>query len=600
MYHKHVRLIILFLVLGLMAGLSGCGKDEPPFPGTPPLRVVFGTPPPVVNPGIWFSDVKKWGAQAYMYHSPHFQGNIFREQAGLPLTYDGDDLKSVAYLSAMDAGFSKRLSSDELSFQEQLAQEAYEACRGQELDFYYSIPFPLFPVQDQAVVQEVHPELFDDSGLLNFAHPDLPAYLSRLIETLQAAMPEMKGINVIIGEGYGNVFAPTAADLDKVSEWLPALLTALDSTARRLNITAMIGVESIWHTVKSRRQVLEAVNQYPDLQFFTNATWPQETTRMPYLGYIPARDTLLLKKNPLAVNILTDTEFMGKGALPAVLPVWWQYLAQESYLRGAEMVLARAFIGDRGGSATNFNRLNVHLLLHFLEDPRSSPKPTTQMAAEEMFGSDFPSRLTAVMMIAEDAFQTISSVNYVNVLDESHFPPPQFLDKDYVDLPHRMKAIDDLFEAPGTPLYTEDIPMPDTLHAWEQWRWQPELIAQPVDEMLLGLENANGWLDRIQKEVEYLAIDFPPQHRQMLVGGYRDLLLYARGMYQFVQGGAVHHRWYRLERISQEEALSQLAPLAEQLRLIAADADGSVLDLQNRLLELAEAYEQLNIEPLAQ
>lgn len=596
MSRSSFQTILLVLVLGLLFGLAGCQEEEPPFPGTPPLRVVFGTPPPTVNPAIWFSDVKNWGAQAYLYHSPHFQGNLFRKEAGVQLDYPGDHLRSVAFLSTLNNGYASHLSAEEITYQEQLAREAYQACLDQELDFYYSIPFPLFPVQHPEAVRAVQPELFDDVGQFNIAHPDLPAYLGQLVRVYKDAFPDMKGINIILGEGYGNSFELTAADLDRVAEWLPGLLNTLDSTCRELGLSGMIGVESIWHTNKSRREVLEAVNQYPDLHLFTDATWPEETTRMPFLGYVPPADTSLLKKNPVAINVLTDTEFLGQGELPSVLPVWWQYVAQQSYLRGADMVLARAFIGDRGGSATNFNRLNVHLLLHFLQHPRASPKPTTQMVAEEMFGYDFPSRLTAVILIAEDALQAVSSVNYINLLDRSYFPPPQFLDRDYVAFPQRMKAIDEFFEPPGTPLYIEDVPMPDTLHAGVHWRWQVELIAQPVDEMLLGLEEANGWLDRIQKEVDYLTLDFAPAHRQMLVGGYRDLLLYARGIYQYVQGGAVHHRWYRLGRISRLEALAQLAPLADQLQLIAADADGAVLQLQERLLLMAAAFENLEIE----
>lgn len=585
-----------FLVLSLLLALGACKEEELPFPGTPPKRAVFGTPPPTVNPDIWFSDVKNWGAQTYIYHSPHFQGNLYRRQAGISPAYEGDDLRSVAFLSTLEEGFLPHLSTEEITYQEQLARESYQACLEQELEFHYSIPFPLFPVQDPELVRAVQPELFDASGRIDFAHPDLPAYLSRLVGTYKKALPEMKGINVILGEGYGNRFELTAGDLEQISDWLPDLLEALDKSCRELGLSGMIGVESILHTNKSRREVMEAVNKYPNLRFFTNATWPEETTRMPFLGYIPPADTLLLKKNPVAINVLTDTEFMGQGELPSVLPVWWQYLAQQSHLREVDMVLARAFVGDHGGSATNFNRLNINLLLHFLEHPRASPKAATQMVGEEMFGYEFPSRLTAVMLIAEDAFQSVSSVNSINVLDDSRFPLPQFLDRDYVDVPHRMKAIDELFEPPGTPLYLEDEPMPDTLHAGVHWRWQVELVAKPVDQMLLDLEQTNGWLDRIQSEVDYLTLDFPPAQRQMLVGGYRDLLLYARGIYQYVQGGAVHHRWYRLERVSREEAVAQLAPLAEQLRLIAADADESALSLQERLLLMAAAFEELNIE----
>jgi hypothetical protein len=284
--------------------------------------------------------------------------------------------------------------------------------------------------------------------------------------------------------------------------------------------------------------------------------------------------------------------------LPIVLPRWWQQLARQAYLQDVEIAAGRAFQGDGGGSATNFNRLNLHLLMRFLEDPRRSLKPTLHEVNEAMFGDDFPSRLTAIMLIAEDAIQAMSGVNSINLLDEGRFPPPQFLDRDYLSPPYLMKAIDDLFEPPGTPLYPEETTRPDTIDAAISWRWQREVSARPVDEYLLTIENAIDWLDKIQKEVQYLCLDLKPEHRAMFVDGYRDLLLMTRGMYQFVQGAAVHHRWYRLQRMSREEALQQLAPIAEQLRLIADEAGDSPMELQQRLLEMAEAYETLEITPM--
>lgn len=578
--------------------ITGCGDSEPPFPGTPPERAVYGTPPPTVNPDSWFRDVKYWGAESYIYHSPHFQGNTFRRQAGVSTAYSGPNLKQLPFLAGIDPAFAPFLDEAERNYQEQLVLEAYNACRERELKFYYTLPFPVFPVQDTAAVRTAHPDWFGEDGRLDLTHPELAAGIPKILQALKSAMPELSGVSLTMDGGNGNLAELTAEEVSRVSEWLPPLLRAFSESCKQLELQGIFSAESIWQTNGTRRETFEIFNRFPDITILEPATWPEETTRMPFWGFVEPGDSAMLDKNPTAVNILTDTEFMGRGQLPIVLPRWWQYLAQQAYLQDVELVAGRAFQGDEGGSVSNFNRLNLHLLLRFLEDPRQSLKPTLHEANEAMFGDDFPSRLTAIMLIAEDAIQALSSVNYVNLLDEGRFPPPQFLDRDYLKPPLLMKGIDDLFEPPGTPLYPEETEQPDTLDATLHWRWQMEVSAGPVDEYLLTIENAINWLDKIQKEVAYLTLDFQPEQREMFVGGYRDLLLMARGMYQFVQGAAVHHRWYRLQRMSREEALQQLAPIAEQLRLIAEEADASPLDLQQRLLAMAVAFETLKITPI--
>lgn len=584
-------------LLGFTLLIFGCGEDEPPFPGTPPERGIYGSPPPTVNPDSWFRDVKLWGAETYIYHSPHFQGNTFRQQAGVNAEYPGTNLKQIAFLGGTDPGFAPFLNEAESNYQQQLALEAYEACRAQELDFYYALPYPVFPVQDLETVRSVHPELFGPDGRLDLTNPALAAGIPAMLEALQAAMPDLKGVFLLPGRGNGNLYDLNADEIARIQSWLPVLARAFSEGCKALGIRGVISAESIWHTNKSRRETYEILNQYPDITILEPATWPEETTRMPFWGFVAPKDSAMLDNNPTAVTILTDTEFLGRGQLPVVLPRWWQYLAQQTYLQDVELAVGRAFQGDAGGSVNNFNRLNLQLLMRFLEDPRRSLKPTLHEANEQMFGDDFPSRLSAIMLIAEDAIQSLSSVNSINFLDEGKFPPPQFLDRDYLQPPYLMKGIDDLFEPPGTPLYPEETEQPDTLNAAIHWRWQMEVSARPVDEYLLALENTIDWLDKIQKEVSYLTLDFRPEQRAMFVNGYRDLLLMARGMYQFVQGAAVHHRWYRLERMSREEALQQLAPIAEQLRLIAEEADGSTLELQQRLLAMAAAFETLEIVP---
>lgn len=584
-----------FLLLMASLLLVSCGQEEPPFPGTPPERAIFGTPPPVVSPGAWFRDVKYWGAESYIYGSPHLQGNLYRRQAGVNTDYPGDDLQQVPFLSGMDPAFAPYLNPTENDYQEQLAMEAYTSCLLQELDFYYALPFPVFPVQDLTVVQAVHPEWFGEDGQLNITHPDLPALIPGILEALKQAMPELRGVSLLIGTGTDNPFGLRAEDLERVEEWLPAWLKSFNESCQSLQLHGMVTAQSIWHTNQSRRETYEIFNRYRDITILEQATWPEETTLMPFWGFVPATDTALLDNNPVAVNVLTDTEFLGRGRLPIVLPRWWQYIAQQTYLQDVELVMGRAFVGDNGGSATNFNRLNLQLLMRFLEDPRRSLKATLDEANEAMFGDDFPSRLTSIMIIAEDAIQAISSVNSINLLDAGQFPPPSFLDRDHLRPPYRMKAINDLFEPPGTPLYPEETEQPDTLAALTHWRWQMEVTARPVAEYLLTIENAINWLDKIQSEVAYITLDLKPEDRNMFIAGYRDLLLLARGMYQFVQGASVYHRWYRLQRISREEALAQLAPIAENLRLIADEAGDSELDLQRRMLDMATAFETLEV-----
>lgn len=511
------------------------------------MRAVYGTPPAELVTR-WVKDVNRWGAQAYFYRS-----------------------QPVA----------------DTTVELELRQSVYQACTETGLMFYYGLPLIGFSTTPTSGKQ--------DQTATELLSTLSAGQLEKSVRAAHSAMPDLKGVFLWLPGDPAAGPALSRQELVSAPDWLPPLLRAFDEVCQELSLEGIVSVQHDLHTQATRRQWYELFRAFPNLSILEAATWPEENTLLPFWGFIPPQDTQLLDSNRIMVQMLTDTEFMGQGRLPAILPRWWRQMAQAAYRPEVRLAAARCFLGDGGQTAVNFNRLNVHLLLHFLQHPTDDLQEVMQDVNKEMFGFDFPSRLSSIMLIAEDALQAVSSVNHVNILDRSHFPPPAFLDRDHVPATQQMKAVDDLFEPPGTPLFPEDSDSLDRLGAAGQWRWQNEVIARPVDEYLLAIEEAVNWLTRIQPEVDFLTLDFPPAHRELFVSGYRDLLLLGRGMYQFVLGAAVYHRWRRLEKSSREEVLQELAPLAAQLRLIAAEADGSSLELQQRLLAMAKAFETLEV-----
>lgn len=529
---------VYLIICGLIINVS-CKPDLPPFPGEAPVRAVYGAPPEE-GAERWVQDVHRWGAQAYFYRSEV-------DTAISP--------EKIVFTTEMDR-----------------ARRLYQACVNQNMDFYYGLPIPLPRVND------------NESKRLDTTL--IAGHLRQMAQTLKTELPELQGIFLWIPD------RPQQREvLSAISRWLPSVARSLDEVCRELSIKGIVSTRSDWHTLLSRRQMYQVLNNFPELVILESATWPEENTSLSFWGFIPPQDTQLLQHNPVMVTILTDTEFMGRGRLPAVLPRWWQRMAQATYRPEVRLAAARCFLGDDGATAINFNRLNAHLLLYFLQYPNAEPEVALQEVNQAMFGLDFPSRLSSIMLISEEALEAVTTLNSINILDNSRFPPPAFLDQEYLTAPRKMKAVDDLFEPPGTPLFDEFAAALDTLGPQSQWRWQREVIARPVDEYLLAIEDAVTWLTKIQAEVDFLTLDFPPKRRELFVGGYRDLLLLGRGMYQFVLGAAVYHRWNRLGKSSREEVAQELAPIAEQLQLIADEAEGSSLELQERLRQMAGFFE---------
>lgn len=555
----------------------------------------LGTVPSRVNVAEWFSYLKSIGTGNYYFYDPHYRGRQFARlyDKKKNLENGGNDFKSVAMLSHTDSSFTPYINHENIVYQENLIQRAYDAALANKINFYYSFPFPLFPVQDIRIVRKLKPEYFTKSGQFNIYSPLLPVLLKKTIRIFKKRLPELTGVNMWLAEGSGEIYEYSQEDLIHNKEWIVPLLKAFDEICRELGLEAIVNIHNYRNTGKTFHQVYEVLSQFPDIAIMTNSTWPEENMLMPFDGYLNRQDIKLVERNRSLGMTLTDTEYLGQGTWPGVYTQWWKYNILEIKKQKNYDPIGRVFFYDKGKTDINFNRLNVYVFARLLNDPSANEKDVLTAAVQEMFGKDCPAGLVNLLYETEAIIKEIISIDYVSPLSHSGYPSASSLDADYVKGIYNMKAVNDLFEPAGTPLY-KAFADEDDLNAGNYWRHERKIVSRPVENYLKSKEESINWLQKKLSEVDNLTKSLKPEHRQMFMSGYHRLYILAQGMKIFVEAADIHYDWYRAKKINKQEALRKSKPLAEDLRMLASQiGNDDPLNQRKRMEHFAKSIELL-------
>ncbi len=543
------------------------------------IPMLYGSPRPETDLDSWFAAMKSWGVKQWMpFALPE------------PIHYlkQNKHSQSVAFFADAWPGFKPHLDLQNLAEQEAFFHKMEKLSVANGMEFWYLIPFPIFPSRDPTVVKAVVPELFK-SGNLNLYDPRVPELMKAEIRALKKGMPSLKGVNVWLAEGAG-VWELTREDLRHNKEWEGPLIKALNDVAQELGIQATLFSHHYLHTVRTRRNVYELMADYPELILLEDITWPEEDMLHPYLGYLNASDRkLLFQTNPVAVNYLIDTEYIGEGVLPSVYPRWWKHNVQEAVRSGAQIAMGRTFFWDEGYTDVNFNRLNAHIFVRLCYEPDADLRQLLGDAAREMFGVRIPQRLVDILWETEPILKSIIGINGVDSLDHSRFPHAFCIDVLYSPWHTPMKAIDDLFSPPGTVLYP---PYSDELINFKQWRWENRIVSQPAEVYLSVKREAIAWVEKVLPEVRQLSQGLEPRHRDMFVNGYEIMEALAKGMELFVETASVHYQWAHAKTLDDPAARAQFEKLADSWRALAATVPPNPFLYKERMLELAEFIEK--------
>ena len=535
----------------------------------------------------WCRAMARWGVDSWSHYAPHYRGGEMLAADG----QRGRNMTSVAFMQELLPGFEREIDAEEIALQERSVRRMADACQASGLVFHYGFPFPIFPVQSVDVIARVAPQFVAADGQIDLYSSHLPELLKAACRLYVRQLPDVRRLDIWICEGCGEVIKVSFEELADNLTWLPPILAAFDEVCNELGIEGLVFAHDYFHTNATRRNVHRTLARHPRLVVLEDLTWPEENGRMPFMGFLPeAERRALFAANPVMVNCLTDTEYLGQGWLPCVLPRWWKTAASESIRHGAAAIRGRCGHWDNGRTDVNFNRLNAHLLMHFAAQPDADPKAALADAAREAFGP-VPEGLVEILYATEPVLKDVMAINGVVPVHHSQFPPPRFLDRRYSDSPLAMKAVDDLFQPPGTPCH---VPIADELSADKHWRCQRQVVAREVSEYLATKDRAITWLEVTVPQVGALAGELSAEHVALFVNGYMSLLVLARGMRLFVEVAAAHRRWMHEKSLNDAAFAREVSRLAGELRRVADSVDFPMVhDYDDALRTLAAFIEGL-------
>ena len=534
----------------------------------------------------WFKDIASWGVAGYECFAPHYRANLFKQNVEERINgVLKGNYTTIPWLEELMPEFKVFQNGEEYKWQEEMILKAYKGCVNNGIEFNYGYPFPIFPVQDVQLVKKIKPELFDAKGKLIMTHPFLRELLKNHIRLLKKKLPLLKGVTVWMCEGNGELVKFDEYDLEHNKEWLDAWVGALNEVCKELNIKGTVFAHDYFHTYKTHRQVFEALAKYPDIIVMEDNTWPEENTLCPPFAFIPEADQKqLFASNPISQNILTDCEYLGQGFYPCVLPRWWKKSVNEGIKKGVDIVNGRTFFWDRGCTDINFDRMNAYMLTQFCYTPTANPKKILSDAVHEYLGKEVPNQLIDILYETEPMLQKIVGINGTSSLNHSAFPLAVYLDKDYFNNIRYMKAVDDLFQKPGTLLYPQ---ISDEIDAAVQWRVQNSIIAKPVESYLQEKTEVINWLEKTMPQLPNLTKSLPKEKALFINESYHSIYVLAKGMKLFIESGKVHYDWYRAKTLSENDAKEKFGAIANQLQQLSEENKNLPLNLNSDILKFA-------------
>jgi hypothetical protein len=224
------------------------------------------------------------------------------------------------------------------------------------------------------------------------------------------------------------------------------------------------------------------------------------------------------------------------------------------------------------------------MLTRFCYTPNADTKKVLTDAVHEFLGNDVPKQLIDIFYQTELVLQKIVGINGTSSLNHSAFPLAVYLDKDYFNNVRYMKAVDDLFQKPGTILYP---PYSDEIDAALQWRVQNKIVAKPIKSYFQDKTDAIKWLEKIRPQLPGLIKKLPTDKAIFINESYYAIYVLAKGMKLFVETGKVHYDWYRAKTLNATEAQLKFNVLANELQQLADESQMLPLNLKTDMLRFA-------------
>lgn len=507
---------------------------------------------------------------------------------GKPMNYIHKNWLSWPFGSRALPQLTKYWNQHEIDVQLDIWDTCYELCLKHGIGFMPIIQIPRLPISDPEILKKELPHLYEkDTGRFDIYGTQYLPILETTLDEIREKYPKLAGFEIWLAEGMGKTTLHhfSREDLERQKEWMPNYLSCFESYKKKHNIDITVFAHHALHTRRSRSLTYDIIKNY-DLDLMEDLTWPEEYVALPFIGYLDNQKVKEINHyNPIDVNFLLDTEYIGQGRIPSVYPGWIYRGLKFAEAFELPIVNGRTQHWDNYATLQSWNRHNVDVFTSLANDMDQDPQKVLEASLARGFGEKISKPLAEILMESERLIVLINAVNGILVTYHSEFPKPEFLHRGYLKGLRKEKCINYLFEAPGTCLYEQD---PELINADNEWRSQLRLRARSYSEYLSEKDEAIASLEKINAKIAELVKDVKPEDAEFISRSFGVWLYFARGMKHFVEAACFINQW-----INCGNGAEELQRIAGDLEKLAKDCEkeygNNVLyDLPNDFRALAD------------
>ncbi|MCL2478653.1 MAG: hypothetical protein FWF22_04070 [Treponema sp.] len=484
------------------------------------------------------------------------------------------------------------IDKNEVEIQRSIADAVYRNCLQKKIKFVFNLVLPKFPFNEKSAVQNALPCLYKSDGRMNLSASEHIPLIVSMMDEVYSRYPKMAGFEIWIAEGAGaTVHQFDFEDLQSVDNWLDGWLEAVSGYGKKYNLEMAVFSHHYHHSRETLWNNQVVIQKHPDLMVMVDNTWPEENVALSSFKYLDDfQFAEIFRKNPVSVNYLLDTEYMGQGRIPSVYPAFWQKCLQKAEQMNAECANGRIFYWDDYATMDSWNIVNVYLFCRLARDPYADVSSILKDILSEKFGS-FAAAETLKNFLNESQKLSMltQTLNGISFPDHSAFPQPAYLNREYFKNPFlAMKAVDDLFSTPGTHLAK---PADGNLRAGSQWRTQLNLIAREPSGYFGDIETGITGIEKLLRETMKLKNDLPGKDFSFISQSYDLWLFYAKANRLFIIA-ASHHCAVRSGRSDKNES-TELLKICNEMEKLAGEFlmkynDSTLFNLAGRLKAMAD------------
>ncbi|MHB1156570.1 MAG: hypothetical protein ACYC26_07000 [Phycisphaerales bacterium] len=461
-------------------------------------------------------------------------------------------------------GFKKYADMKEIKRQMDLLAKCCWFAKLTGIKIYFLLLIPKFPVNTKKVIRELYPELLDNGGEFDPENGEYMRFLDAQINELMNHNPGISGLDIWLAEGAGEViyYWPEEA-LRRIGRFLPEWIGLLEKKAREYGLDLQFFTHRSNHTNATRKLMYSVFQDHPDICLTEDITWPEEFNSLPILAFLDKdvlEQFLKLKRNKL--NFILDTEYMGQGVTPSILPDWYKQHINYCVHHGITIVSGRILMRDGNYSLTNHNRGNVYCFGAFAWKPDRIAAEVLKEYLALRYGNESADELAGVFLLTEEIIRKTYTINGLGFSARSAFPcDREMVSSKYSNAVPLLKCVEDLARPVGTPLFGA---AGKNLKNYEQWRYQLRTYALSEEQYFTEKDEAIRLALYACTKIKN--IDFPG--KQEVLESFEVLYFYARAMKEYIKLVLADNRG---DGAGLENALSGLDKLAGEIALVKGD-----------------------------